>query len=149
MGIGRQRRLLVTLALYCGQPPTAPPAGLLSRASQAQLWSRHSDRPERLKRRFGLPVQDREERSRRWVWLDTILFPVSDRADWDMKRSGEIGLGHAELAPNSLDRDHEIELCERRVGIFAIYDGVLTDFILGGGREFCMIDDRLSRPQIV
>ena len=82
-----------------------------------------SDRLEGFERCFGLPVEDGEERSRRRVWLDTILFPVSDRADWDMKRPGEIGLGHAQLAPNSVDGDHEIELCKRRVGILAIFDG--------------------------
>jgi hypothetical protein len=103
---------------------------------------------EGFERCFGLPVEDGEERSRRRVWLDTILFPVSDRADWDMKRPGEIGLGQAELAPNGVDRDHEIETCERRVGIFAIFDGLLTDFILGGGRDFGAIDDRLFRLQI-
>ncbi len=106
-------------------------------------------RSEGFERGFGLTVEDGQKRSRRRVWLDTILLPVSDRADWDMKRSGEIGLGHAKLAPDSVDRDHEIELRERRVGIFAILNGVLTDVILGGGGDSRRIDDRLFRPQIV
>jgi len=102
-------------------------------------------RLEGLKRCFGLAVEDREERSCGRVRLDTMLFPVLDRADWYMKRSGEIGLGHAELAPNHLDGDHEIEFREGRVGIFTILDCVSTDFILGGRGYFDGINDRPFR----
>ena len=66
-----------------------------------------------------------------------------------MKRPGVLGGGHAELAPNSLDRNYEIEFCERRVGIFAIVNGVLTDFTLGGGGDFGVIDGGLFTPEIV
>ena len=104
---------------------------------------------EGLERGFGLTVEDGQQRSRRRVRLNTILLPVSDRTNRDTKRPGEFGLGHAKLAPDSVDRDDEIELRERRVGIFAILNGVSTDLILGGGSDFDEVDDRLCRSQIV
>jgi hypothetical protein len=66
-----------------------------------------------------------------------------------MQSPGEIGLGHAEPAPNGADRNNKIEGCEGRVGNLAVLDGMLADFVLRRRVDFCLIEDWLFRPQSV
>ncbi|MGP0058174.1 MAG: hypothetical protein ACLPID_02635 [Beijerinckiaceae bacterium] len=77
------------------------------------------------------------------------MFPITDSADWNVKSSGEIGLGHAEFAPDGMNGDHEIELRERRIRIFAIFDGVVMDFVFGCGGDLRAVDSRSVGPQLV
>ena len=104
---------------------------------------------EGFKRGLWLTIEDGQKRSRRWVGLDAILLPVADRPDWDVERFGEGFLRQAELFPHGARRDREFVMRERRVGIFAIFDGVATDVVFGCRIHLGAVDSRPLGAQLV
>ncbi len=60
-----------------------------------------------------------------------------------MERSSELRLRHAEFSADGVNRNDQLEMIERNVGVFAVFDSLSGDLLVRRGGDFGPIDGRL------
>ncbi len=66
-----------------------------------------------------------------------------------MERLCEFRLRHAKFAADGVNRNNQLEMVERNVGVFAVFDSLSTDFFVCRCGDFGAVDSVLFRPQFV